>query len=372
MSGFATSDDIANRALQRVGATRIGALTDNTKNAKEVAFCYDKLRRAELRRNCWRFAIRRTIVRAVGTAPALWDSTLTYAAGAYVLGSDDIVYTSDAGANLNNDPTSTTGKWTATYTNPTLKLTFSAWATGTTYAIGQVVLGSDGRLYEAIAATTGNDPTSTSGYWAHYFGNVVATCYDSTTTYDIGEVVFGPTDAALLYVSTLSGNGNAPSTGLGWATLTATTAPLVIQWPAGTGPMNDGNSANVFVLPFGFLRMAPQDPSAGRLSYLGYPSNLPSNDWVLEGGYLISRASGPIMLRFVADIIDVTLMDDMFCEGLGCRIALEVCEPLTQSTAKLGAIGSEYKQFMGDARNVNGIEEGPTPPPLDDYIAVRA
>jgi hypothetical protein len=37
---------------------------------------------------------------------------------------------------------------------------------------------------------------------------------------------------------------------------------------------------------------------------------------------------------------------------------------MTQSTEKLKAISfSEYKTFMGEARTVNAIEQGPTEPP---------
>jgi hypothetical protein len=64
-------------------------------------------------------------------------------------------------------------------------------------------------------------------------------------------------------------------------------------------------------------------------------------------------------------------MDDMFCEGLGARIGLAVCEPLTQSTAKTNTIAQEYQKFMSEARAVNGIETGAVEPPLDDYIACR-
>ena len=67
----------------------------------------------------------------------------------------------------------------------------------------------------------------------------------------------------------------------------------------------------------------------------------------------------------------MTEMDPMFCEGLGARIALEIAEDLTQSDAKLQAIGAMYKEFMTEARVVNGIETGATEPPLDDWIACR-
>jgi hypothetical protein len=50
--------DIMNRALQRVGQTRIASLTEDSKACDEVTFCYDKLRIAEMRRNAWVFSIR--------------------------------------------------------------------------------------------------------------------------------------------------------------------------------------------------------------------------------------------------------------------------------------------------------------------------
>jgi hypothetical protein len=55
-------------------------------------------------------------------------------------------------------------------------------------------------------------------------------------------------------------------------------------------------------------------------------------------------------------------MDPMFCEGLGARIGLEICEPLTQSDSKLSTISQIYKTFMGEARAINGIEQGPVEP----------
>ena len=76
----------------------------------------------------------------------------------------------------------------------------------------------------------------------------------------------------------------------------------------------------------------------------------------------------------IAKKVHITAADgayDMFCEGLSCRIALEVCEKLTQSSEKLKGIDGEYKVFMGDARDTNGIEQGSVEPPLDDYIATR-
>ena len=58
---FQNPVDIANRALQHCGAQRIDptlGFTENSVNASECAFAYDKLRSAELQRNYWKFATK--------------------------------------------------------------------------------------------------------------------------------------------------------------------------------------------------------------------------------------------------------------------------------------------------------------------------
>jgi len=64
-------------------------------------------------------------------------------------------------------------------------------------------------------------------------------------------------------------------------------------------------------------------------------------------------------------------MHAMFCEGLGARLALEVCETLTQSSAKLATIAKEYQTFMSEERLVNAIEIGAEEPPEDDWVTCR-
>src|SRR4051812_23963652 len=86
MVAYRTPVDVANRALQHCGASRIDPVlgfTENSKNAAETSFCYDMLREAELRRNVWTFATRRAVLRAIDTgtmllAAALWAQDTTY------------------------------------------------------------------------------------------------------------------------------------------------------------------------------------------------------------------------------------------------------------------------------------------------------
>ena len=67
---MASEVQIANRALQILGAKRITSLTEDSRNARAVNACYETLRDAELRAHPWAFAITRASLAASATAPA--------------------------------------------------------------------------------------------------------------------------------------------------------------------------------------------------------------------------------------------------------------------------------------------------------------
>lgn len=321
MSDTITATKVSNRALQRCGAALIadGALfTEDSTNAQTIRNCYDILRRSELRRNVWRFSIRRAPLRPVATTTKL-------------------------------------------YVPP-------AWAIGTTYAQAAIVLQNGTWWSSLVAANLANAPADDSTFWTRYFGPSYAQLDDTTTTYYAGELVY---IASVAYLSLVSNNTTVPP-GASWLTLTGTLAAFFITYPAGAGPVNESISKNLYLLPQGYMREAPQAPKSGSMSALGAPTGQSYSDWVFENNFFVTCNAGVIIFRFAADITNANEFDPMFVEGLGCRIALEVCEALTQSSTKLTKIEGAYKLIMGEARIVNGIETGPTEPPLDDYIACRA
>ena len=57
MSAYTTNVDISNRALQLLGASFIATMADQSRNAVQCNFIYDKVRQAELRAHVWNFAI---------------------------------------------------------------------------------------------------------------------------------------------------------------------------------------------------------------------------------------------------------------------------------------------------------------------------
>lgn len=433
MAEFNTPTDIGNRALQHCGEEMMDGVlgfTEVSKAARQISFAYGKLRRAELERNVWTFATRRAALRAIDgdtmlLTPAVWVSTVNYFAGSIVSDAAGTAWISRIQNNLGNEPQSssawepyfgplsvslydsetsylagelvytaagngtyrvyvslqtgnednpaTATAWSATTVYDTadvvtyLSVSYkslidlnlaqtptaspAAWNSATTYSAAQTVCGSDGIIYSSIAgANLNHDPVSTGGaYWT----DTGVLCPWTT--------VIGGGAGSLKWLQV--GGAEFPY-GVGLTTLN-------IFYPLGSGPSSQNDTRNVYRLPAGYLRQAGQDPKAGSTSWFGAPTNSIYNDWLFEGDYLISAMNDTIVFRFVADVQDVTKMKTMFCEGLAARIASEIVEPLTQSTAKLSAIMQVYNKTMGEARLINAIEVGSEEAPLDDWLACR-
>jgi hypothetical protein len=422
---FLDSLDIANRALDHLGATHISSPVEESINNVKISAIYDKVRRAELRRNTWRFSIRKAVLRPIDTTTYLldvaqWSPGLQYLPGAIVADENEQLWLSTASNNINNEPGQsdvwdsyfgqmtveaydTTGATAyfagdlvyvsnvdGTYTiymslqnvNTEVPNTPDAWSATTTYQEDQTVSFSGSQWRSLMALNLNNSPANAPASW------------NPTTTYASGNLSTG--SDGFVYSSVINGNLNIdPTTDDGthwsktgalnawtsiptipassslWTPIYAALKSLNIIYPLNSGPLSQAFTRNVYRLPAGFLRQVVSDPTKGINPFLGAAVGRALTDWEFEGDYILSENSKPIVLRFVADIQTVSEMDDMFCEGFAARIGLEACEAITNSNAKQQTCNNMYKQFMGEARIVNAIEIGPVQPPLDDYLTCR-
>jgi hypothetical protein len=407
-----------------------------SKKATLLNRLYPKLREAELRRNTWRFAIKQTLLRIIDAntmllTPTLWSSFPTYFVGSIVADQTGTLWESIVRNNLNNQPEippvpPAFPTWRE-YFGP---MTAALYSATTTYAIGELVYTTAGngtyRVYRSLVSANADNPATATAWAATttYFKNQVVTfsavpymslidfnlnqtptgsaaAWSSVTTYALGNAVTG--SDGVRYTSIAGGNLNHDpvltvgfwtNTGIltPWTTVfTGGTGsvkwlqiggaefpfgvgiePLNIIYPLGSGPTSQSTTKNLFRLPAGFLRKAPQDPKAGSVSWFGSPTNRNYDDWLFQDKYIVSMQSDNIPFHFIADTVDVTEMDPMFCEGLAAQIAMQACEPLTQSATKIKVIADFYKLQMGDARTANAIEIGTEEAPLDDYLECRA
>jgi hypothetical protein len=404
---MATPTDVVNRGLQRVGSKLIaaGALTTETsKQAEQARALYDICRSAELRRNVWRFAIRTVALRPLTsdsrrvTFPA-WATGTVYQVGA-VATNGGVVWQSvfpDKVATVtisNATPAVISLTSHGMIVNTPFQLsTTDALPTGfavdTTYYI--IAAGFGANSFQASLTLGGaaiNTTTAGSGvhtitagmntaqtpadspptYWTRYFGPLTATEHDADLSYLQGEMVYVST---AVYLSLIGSNEDTPPTA-DWRLLTgATLSTVSIIYPINAGPNAQSTSRQVYMLPSGFMRIAPQNPKAGQALYLGAPDGQFLDDWNFENNCFVSNDPGPLIVRFAADVADSTQFDPLFVEGLGCRIGIELAEILTQSSTKVNQVQQQYSVFMKDARAVNAIETGPVYPPEDAYIQCR-
>lgn len=66
---MASKVEIANRALQILGAKSITSLTEDSRNARSINLAYEPVKLAELRKHSWSFAMKRASLAANATAP---------------------------------------------------------------------------------------------------------------------------------------------------------------------------------------------------------------------------------------------------------------------------------------------------------------
>jgi hypothetical protein len=298
-----------------------------------------------------------------GSSPVVeWAGGTTYSLGSFVM-FEEVEYVSIANANTGNLPNAAASTFWAAVSLGTLYMSLInlnsgnnpanapvLWAVGTTYAAGNKVGGSDGNIYSSVGSgNTGNNPVTDAG--VHWTNTGVLNPWTTVFT---------------------QGGGNDQWLQIGGAAFPFGVAltPLVIVYPFGVGPSSQSITANAFHLPAGYLRLCSQQPKTG-VNNLGGPSGKDYNDWLIEGNLLVSSDSGPLPFRFITNFTDVARMHTMFCEGLAARVGLEVCETVTQSTAKLQTIGKIYDRWISEAGQVDAIEDGFEDMPDDELISVR-
>lgn len=410
---FQTPVDIANRACQHVGVRRIVTLfptPEATNQAQEIAACYNQLRIAELTENLWKFATRRVVLRPIDVntmllVPAAWSSTSKYIMGS-VVSYGGLIYTCQGWQVIGTSPDVDTINW-APYFGP---MTVEPYDTSgaTTYFTGELIYtpSNEGVVVYLAINTPGTDVPGVFPVW------------NGTGPYNRGQSVFtglvqvlsepgdipvfsnpgdipvvsvpagGPQQSLFDLNTTVPGSNPAQwqgvpaigqpdyMTGLNWLRLDATVQSITVPYPYTAGPASDPTTLNAYYLPNGWLRHAPDDPKRGLIAGLGAPTNPPPSDLVFENVFALTGMlvglTNPLMLRFVADMTSVPLMNALFCEGWAARIAREVCERITQSTAKHEQIDRDYTKAIDLAKAIDAIERGITMPPLDGYLLCRA
>ena len=99
-----------------------------------------------------------------------------------------------------------------------------------------------------------------------------------------------------------------------------------------------------------------------------YDTTLP---WVIEGRKLLSDEGSPVSMRYVRREEDPNQWDSLLQSTVAARLAMELCEELTQSNTKRQIATQEYQGLMSLARKADGQESSPMPFEEDSWINAR-
>lgn len=94
-------------------------------------------------------------------------------------------------------------------------------------------------------------------------------------------------------------------------------------------------------------------------------------DWRVEGQTIVTDATGQLSIRYVQDLTDTEQYDGALTEAMVLRLAVEVCERITNSRTKREALLLEYEETLADAKGADGEEASPAEFEEDVWLTVR-
>lgn len=125
-----------------------------------------------------------------------------------------------------------------------------------------------------------------------------------------------------------------------------------------------------YALPADFLRLDminDEYPAAVMDNYIGAETQ----EYMVEGNLILTNIQAPLKLRYIARISDPNQWDVNFREMVASRIAMEICEDLTQSDTKKQSAAKDYDRAKKVAIRIGAIEKPPATPPDNTWIISR-
>jgi hypothetical protein len=130
---------------------------------------------------------------------------------------------------------------------------------------------------------------------------------------------------------------------------------------AAADPAPEWGRASAFPLPEKFLRLLPTYPELNALDI----------DYQIESGYILTNEDSPLYIRYIEDSEVVNQYDSLLVEALAAKLALSICEEITQSNSKLGNAQTLYENAIRKAKRTNAIENRPSEAPDASWITCR-
>lgn len=125
-----------------------------------------------------------------------------------------------------------------------------------------------------------------------------------------------------------------------------------------------------YQLPTDCLKVVQVGEYSPGLSMTDYRSTA-DVDYMVEGGKVLTDIGAPLKIRYVSRVENTGLWDSAFVEAFASRLAVEICERLTNSTSKRELALREYEAAIRLAIGSNAVENPPEPLPDDSWVMSR-
>lgn len=93
--------------------------------------------------------------------------------------------------------------------------------------------------------------------------------------------------------------------------------------------------------------------------------------WSIESGNILTNFEAPLKIRYKSQVTNPALFDPLFVEVFACKLAMEACETLTQSSTKYDAAAQAYKFALSEAARQDAIENPPDEYPWGTWLDSR-
>lgn len=87
-----------------------------------------------------------------------------------------------------------------------------------------------------------------------------------------------------------------------------------------------------------------------------------------SGVVIVTNQGSPLNVRYVRRMTSPGVYPALFVEAFACRLAIEICERLTQNLSKRQQAWDERKVAIREARRVNAIEQPPRKVPPSSWL----
>lgn len=119
------------------------------------------------------------------------------------------------------------------------------------------------------------------------------------------------------------------------------------------------------------LRVLSINESGPGLDLSDFQDWIDQSPYSIEGRKILTFDSGPLRLRYCARITDASEFDSCFVEVFASRLAYEICEDLTESSAKKDRALQDYDIALTEAVRANALELPPKKIHDDTWLSAR-